>query len=156
MRMKRHYLIRPENFVVFPLRVCNKKLPVTHICPANLDTLSLFIRYFLKEMTTRLISVTMTFRLTASKPVGFVEFYIDGLATLMKNHRKIFNVVFFWSIVGVQYYMLQAYNIVIHHFRNLFIWLHHVWFAAWGLSCPAACGILVPNHGSNLHCKTAP
>lgn len=93
--MKCHYLIRPENFVVFPLRVCNKKLPVTHICPANLDTLSLFIRYFLKDMATRLISVTMTFRLTASKPVGFVEFYIDGLATLMKNHRKIFNVVFF-------------------------------------------------------------
>ena len=126
MRMKCHCLIRLENFVVFPLRVCNKKLPVTHICPVNLDTVSLVIRYFLKDMATRLIPVTMTFRLTASKPVGFVEFYIDGLATLMENHRKTFNVVFFCSIVGVQYYMLQAYNIVIHHFRNLFIWLHHV------------------------------
>ena len=128
--MKCHYLIRPKNFVVFPLKVCNKKLPVTHICPVNLDTFSLFIRYFLKDMATRLIPV-ITFKLTTFKPVGFVEFYIDRLATLMENHRKIFNVVgfFYWSIAGVQYYMLQAYNTVIHHFRNLFIWLHHFFFA---------------------------
>ena len=95
--MKCHYLIRPENFVVFPLKVCNKKLPVTHICPVNLDTFSLFIRYFLKDMATRLIPI-ITFKLTTFKPVGFVEFYIDRLATLMENHRKIFNVVGFFLL----------------------------------------------------------
>ena len=41
-------------------------------------------------MATCLILVIMTFKLTTSKPVGFVEFYIDGLATLMENHRRIF------------------------------------------------------------------